>query len=272
MKRKLCALSVTLLLAPLALAQGGAPDVEVRKLAEHSYELVLKTRRTKEVAQGQKELLPTAKRLCGALHVQLGGYQYSVSEPLLTGAAAGEPAVLLLKQQIRCESTATSPATAASSASAQEASNTATAWQPGEAEKTQVALLTQQYFRHKDRGDYSAAYAMLSPDMQRGTSLERWSVQRADFSARAGEVKDRSIRKITWYKDPPSTPLRGVFAAVDHAGVFQNIDIHCGVLMWHQQPNGSFKLLREEEHSIDKATQGRMSAEQVAAARKTLRC
>jgi hypothetical protein len=241
MKRKLCALPAALLIAPLALAQGGAPDVEVRQLAEHSYELVLKTRRSKDVAQGQKELLPTAKGLCGALGAQLGGYQYSVSEPLLTGAAA-------------------------SGAEPQSS------WTPSEAEKTQVVLLTQRYFSLMDSGDLKAAYALTSPEMRQGVSLERWSILGADFAAHAGEVKNRTIRKITWYKDPPDAQARGVFAAVDHAGSFQNIGIHCGYLMWHQQADGSFKLFRKAEHSVDKKTESRMSAEQVAAARKAHRC
>lgn len=147
-------------------------------------------------------------------------------------------------------------------------------WQPSDAEKTEVSLLTQQYFRHRDRGEYAAAYAMMSPDLQQAFSLERWSIRQAQFSARAGEAKERGIRKVTWFKDPPSSPTRGgVLATVEYSGTFQNIDIHCGHLIWHKaQPGGAFKLLREEEHSIDKATQALMSAAQLAAARKSIRC
>ncbi len=147
-------------------------------------------------------------------------------------------------------------------------------WQPSDTEKTQVSLLTQQYFRHRDRGEYAAAYAMMSPDMQQAVSLERWSIRQAQFSARAGEAKERGVRKVTWFKDPPSSPTRGgVLATVEYGGTFQNIDIHCGHLIWHRaRPDGAFKLLGEEENSIDKATQALMSAAQLAAARKSIRC
>ncbi len=151
---------------------------------------------------------------------------------------------------------------------------TAREWQPSDTEKTEVSLLTQQYFRHRDRGEYAAAYAMMSPDLQQAFSLERWSIRQAQFSAHAGEAKERGVRKITWFKDPPSSPARGgVLATVEYSGTFQNIDIHCGHLIWHRaQPGGAFKLLLEEEHSIDKATQALMSAAQLATARKSIRC
>jgi hypothetical protein len=145
-------------------------------------------------------------------------------------------------------------------------------WTPSEQQKLNVHLATQQYFRLTERGDFSAAYAMLSKDLQHSMSLERWSIRRAEFNARAGEVVERSIRNITWGQEPGVAARVGVLAAVDHSGKFRNTDIHCGKLFWQQQADGSFKLLREVENSIDKKTQSQMTAEQLAAARKKIRC
>jgi hypothetical protein len=145
-------------------------------------------------------------------------------------------------------------------------------WTPSEQQKLNVNLATQQYFRLSERGDFTAAYAMLSKDLQQTISLERWSIRQAELNARMGEVVGRSIRNITWGQEPvPGGPGK-VFAAIDHSGKFRNADIHCGKLFWQQQADGSFKLLREIENSIDKTTQAQMTAEQLAAARKKIRC
>jgi hypothetical protein len=145
-------------------------------------------------------------------------------------------------------------------------------WTPSEQQKLNVNLATQQYFSLTERGEFSAAYAMLSKDMQRSISLERWSIRRAEFNARMGEVVERNIRHIAWGQEPGAAAQRGVFAAIDHSGKFRNADIHCGKLFWQQQTDGSFKLLREIENSIDKKTQSQMTADQLAAARKKIRC
>lgn len=145
-------------------------------------------------------------------------------------------------------------------------------WTPSEQQKLNVNLATQQYFSHVERGNFAAAYAMLSKDMQQSISLERWSIRRAEFNARMGEMVERKIRNITWGQEPVVVAPPKVFAAVDYSGKFRNADIQCGKLFWQQQNDGSFKLVREMENSIDKKTQSQMTSEQLAAARKTIRC
>ncbi|MFM8900453.1 MAG: DUF4019 domain-containing protein [Burkholderiales bacterium] len=145
-------------------------------------------------------------------------------------------------------------------------------WTPSDQQKLNVTLATQQYFSFVERGDFASAYAMLSKDMQRAISLERWSIQRADFNARVGEVLERHISNITWGLAPAVTPQGGVLAAVNHQAKFRNADIHCGKLFWQQQNDGSFKLMRELENSIDRKTQSQMTAEQLTAARQKIGC
>lgn len=145
-------------------------------------------------------------------------------------------------------------------------------WTPSDQQKLNVTLATQQYFSFVERGDFASAYAMLSKDMQRAISLERWSIQRADFNARMGEVVERHITNITWGLAPAVTPQGGVLAAVNHQAKFRNADIHCGKLFWQQQNDGSFKLMRELENSIDRKTQSQMTAEQLTASRQKIGC
>ncbi len=145
-------------------------------------------------------------------------------------------------------------------------------WTPTEQQKLNLNLATQQYFHLSERGEFPAAYSMLSKDLQQSISLERWSIRQAEFNARMGEVVERGIRNITWGQEPvPAGPVK-VLAAVDHSGKFRNADIHCGKLFWQQQADGSFKLLREIENSIDKKAQSQMTTEQLAEARKKMRC
>ncbi len=147
-----------------------------------------------------------------------------------------------------------------------------TSWTPSEQQKLNVNLSTQQYFRYTDSGDFVAAYAMLSKEMQQNISLERWSIHRAELNARKGEAVERNIRNITWGQEPVLAAPSKVFALVDYSGKFRNANIHCGKLFWQQQADGSFKLLREIENSVDTQTQSQMTAEQLAAARKKIRC
>ena len=72
----------------------------------------------------------------------------------------------------------------------------------------------------------------------------------AAFNTKAGAVTARSLRKITWYKDAPQGP--GVYAAVDFSSEFQNLALHCGYVVWQEQLDGSFAIVREENNVIEK--------------------
>ena len=45
---------------------------------------------------------------------------------------------------------------------------------------------------------------------------------------------------------------------MDFASEFANLDIHCGYVAWYMQEDGSFRVVREEENSIDKAIQQKL--------------
>lgn len=142
-------------------------------------------------------------------------------------------------------------------------------WGPSDAEKTTVERLTYQYFSAKDQGKYREAFAMLRPESAR---LDGWMEAAQQFNAQSGKVVDRRIRKITWHKDPPSAQLPGIYAAVDYASRFENIDLHCGYLVWHHGGDGVFRLMREEQNSIDKRTQQGLDDRALAAFKARFGC
>jgi hypothetical protein len=135
-----------------------------------------------------------------------------------------------------------------------------------------IERLTYEYFAAKDRGDVAAAFAMLAGPMREVTTLERWGSSLRQFNAVAGEVRSRQIKKVTWYKDPPRASQPGVYAAVDFASTFENINIHCGFVAWHRQPDGSFLVIREEQNYIDKKTETSAGATDLAQLRAKFGC
>ena len=112
---------------------------------------------------------------------------------------------------------------------------------------------------------------MLSRAQQETLPFERWSALRDDFNSKAGAVRERNITRITWYKDPPNA-APGVYAAADFSSQFENTAVHCGYVVWREQPDGSFLLVREEEGFLEKATEAKLKPEERARARAHLRC
>jgi len=47
----------------------------------------------------------------------------------------------------------------------------------------------------------------------------------------------------------------GVYAAVDLVSTFQNMDRHCGYIVFYQEPSGEFLIVREEESYMDRSTE-----------------
>jgi hypothetical protein len=145
---------------------------------------------------------------------------------------------------------------------------------PVQATPEQVQAVERQtlgFFAAVDGRQYDTAYRQMSEGQKKQISFENWRGLAEDFNNRAGEVRRRTITKITWYKDPPqATP--GTYAAVDFSSQFANLDTHCGYLVWRTQDDGSFQLVREEQNVIDKATAQKIKSEERARLRAQFGC
>lgn len=215
-------------------------EIQVQALGHDAYRLTLKSFRSKTVDAGQEELLAKAREVCGVKSPSYGKYAFESNESISPTTAEKRP--FLMRQDILC-----------GGIESVSAPNTATAdpeWQPSAAHAQLVEQRTLAYFSAKDGRKYQEAYALLSPSQKRTVSFDPWVSRSEEFNAKAGAVLSRKIKKITWHKDPPrATP--GVYAAVDFASQFAQVDFHCGFVAWQQQADGSFLIVREEENFID---------------------
>jgi len=89
--------------------------------------------------------------------------------------------------------------------------------------------------------------------------------------AEAGAAGGRTLKKVTWYKNPANVPP-GIYAAVDFSSQFAELSLHCGFIAMQQQPDGSFGVAREEENSIHKREMAKLSPEALQRIRAQYRC
>lgn len=238
-------------------------EIDVQRLSNDSFHLVLKSYSSRTVEAGQQELLPKAKEVCGAKDVGYGKYQFETLEPVNSIAPNG-PA-LVLKQNIVCGPTA------GAQAPAESPKNADGQWHPATAQVQRVELQSNAYFAAKDGRRYKEAYELLSPASKQITPFERWSSVAENFKSKMGDVLHRDIKKITWYKNPPQA-APGTYAAVDFSSQFTNASIHCGYLVWFEQGDGSFLIVREEENFIDKATEQKLKPDELERVRAQFGC
>lgn len=117
----------------------------------------------------------------------------------------------------------------------------------GSAEQERAARrLAEEYFAACDSRDYRHAYRMFSPSFQKNLSFGEWRTIVAQFNQIAGPVKVRTLKKVTWYKDPPQAPMPGIYVALDYESRFENIDEHTGFVALHLEDDGTFRITREE--------------------------
>jgi hypothetical protein len=134
-------------------------------------------------------------------------------------------------------------------------SDSAPGWVPSKTDEQQVILATKGYFSALDSGEYQRAYEMMAPINKQSLPYPQFMEQSRSFHDQAGSVLRRSTLKITWTKDPANAPFPGVYAAVDVAGKFTNVDRECGYIVFYQQPSGGdFQVMRVERNHIDNAT------------------
>lgn len=236
--------------------------MDVQHNSENGYRMTLKSYRSSTVAAGQAELLPKAAQLCAPRSAQLGRYSFDMTEPIAGGNE--QPAVLVLRQEIECGA---APSVEPSrGAQIHPAPRMATPEQVRSVEQQ-----TRRYFEAKDQGRYTGAYDLMAASMKQSMSFATWKGRVEAFNAAAGTVKQRTISKITWYHNPPQVEP-GLYAAVDFTSKFAEVDLHCGFLAWHEQPDGKFVLVREEENYLDRQTRQKLNPDDVEKIRQQFGC
>lgn len=257
------AVIVAVMLA-LLQASAPAPPVSHERLGEGRYRLRIELPGTADVGQAQRMLLPAARSLCGDLPPVFGHYSWQGSERLESAGAAREAVSLTLEQELACGAAEARPAEVALAPDP--------GWQPTPATEQAVLDTTRSYFAAKDSGRYADAYAMLSAGNQATTPIAAWSAQARSFNAGAGAVRGRRLIRVTWYNNPPSAPVPGIYAAVDFDGDFANLHFLCGYVVWLLQPEGRWRLVREEQSLVSRSEAHDATAEEIARLRPQVGC
>jgi hypothetical protein len=244
---------MSLLPALLIATAPAAPVVRSEKLEAGRFRITL-TAPGLTLEQGQARASEEAIRLCGG-GVVLGRYRWRSEE----NTGSGTTIALTLEQEAECGAEPLRPAPRP------------TGWKPTAAHMSQVLDLTARYFAARDSGRYRDAWNLLTPSMQEMEPLADYEARQIDFKARAAGGLKRSPVAVTWYDNPPNAPAGGIFAAVDFVGESSKLQLLCGYLMWLRQPDGSWRLTREEEGSLDRGA-APTSPEQLAKARAAMHC
>lgn len=246
---------MSILAAVLLAAAPAAPVIRSEKLGEGRYRILL-TAPGLTFEQGQARAGEEAMRLCGG-DAMLGRYSWRSDEKAGPGQPPS-PVALTLEQEAEC---GTAPPRAVPGP---------TGWKPTPADVSEVLDLTSRYFAARDSGRYRDAWGLLTSSMQEMSPLAEYQARQADFASRAGEGIRREPVKVTWYDNPPNAPAGGIFAAVDFVGRSTKLELVCGYVVWLRQPDGSWRLTREEEGSSERGPAS--TPEQLAQARAALGC
>jgi hypothetical protein len=145
------------------------------------------------------------------------------------------------------------------------------AWRPSPEQRASIEATTRAYFSARDSSKAGEAYDFLSARQKQYQSPSDFQRRIEEFNAKAGTVQARRVRAITWYKDTPQSGP-GLYVAVDYSSDFSNLALHCGYVVWHEQPDGKFLQVREEENVIDKATMAKLKPSDLEKVRAQFRC
>lgn len=216
--------------------------IQTERLSDTIYKLTLPAAASAEA--GRMALAPKSAQLCGSGAAIFGSFKIRDD-----GA---------LEQELFCGGTRVSTPPPAGQADA--------------ADQQAALAASYAYFAAKDSRRYAAAHALLSPRLTALSPFAQWQADAAEFNRAAGAVRGRQVAALTWYVDPADAPAPGTYVAADYSGDFANLEWVCGYLMWHVQPDGSYRLVREEQNMLDKETAKRVSKLDRAQLRARMGC
>lgn len=229
----------------ILLAAQAVPQVESEPIDENRFRLSISGGGIGSIEAAQAALMPKARQLCGAKPVSFGTFRFTQTEKIAPPTAARSAASLKVEQELFCGTP---------KPTLDAAALPPPGWEPSQADQQAVLAATYSYFAAKDRGRYAEAWSMLSNRMKEMSPAAGWQREAAAFNASSGGVRARRVTEITWYNNPAGAPQPGVYVAADYSGEFEKLEFICGYVMWLLQPDGSFRLVREEQNLLHKTT------------------
>jgi hypothetical protein len=248
-----------ILAALLLAATSPEPSIRSVKIGEGRYRILLSAPGL-TLEQGQMAAIQEAARLCGGIPVTLGHYRWQSDEQMATSVGERAVIALRLEQEATCSAAPPPPIPRP------------TGWQPSDSDMKAVLDLTERYFAARDSGRYADAWSLFTPTMKDMSTLAQFQARIAGFNEMAGGALRRRPVAVTWYDNPPNAPVAGIFAAVDFVGEAKQLRFVCGYLIWLRQPDGGWRLTREEEGTMARADTSGSSPDQLARAKEAVGC
>lgn len=142
-------------------------------------------------------------------------------------------------------------------------SDSSPGWLPTIEQRQRALKTTEVFLNALENGRYPEAYEMLT-EINRSHMQEAQFVEEGQkFRALAGPVKFWRVLKVTSTKDPARAPFPGIYAAIDLAAQFANVDRDCGYMVLYQPaPGKDFTIMRREHNYLDNATAGSIEEKQ----------
>jgi hypothetical protein len=128
-------------------------------------------------------------------------------------------------------------------------------WTPTAEQRQRALGAVDVFLAAVESGRYGQAYGLQTEINKRNQTLAQFTEDAQRFKALAGPVKFWRVLKVTWTKDPARALFPGVYAAIDLAGQFANVDRDCGYMVLYQQSaGGDFSIMRRENNYLDNET------------------
>lgn len=261
-----------LVIFPLMLAATlqGAPAADTihsKTTGENRFEITYTASGTTDPSEAQRRLMPEASRLCAPGQVTLGKYRFTGSEPLTPASTQPVQSVTLV-QQIQCgadgtgnRGATTPPPTGPTTPSPSQDTG----------QDARIVALTEHYLDARAQGQFDVTHALMDETYLATIDEDAWRNGQTAFNQVAGESQGRVVYRVTWYDDPPGA-LPGRYAAADFVTLDAGLVFHCGYIAWRRHADDSFRVVREEDNSLDAASAARMSEQDQRGAKTRIGC
>jgi hypothetical protein len=244
------------LLLSLASATG-SPKVDVTKLAEGRYRLVVAKFEGADDRLAQAVVMPTAESLCAPSFVSFEKFNLKVQ---VIGPKGRKPRAGRFEQEIAC----VEPAGAS-------AAESGAGFAPTAADEAQARSAALAYFAAKDAGKVEDVLRTLSAGQRQIVDQEQWRKEVRQLPEKLGDRVQRRVVKLSWYIDPAGVPS-GVYVAADMAGESAKMAALCGYVAMRRIGNDRYEVVREESGLLERRSAESATAEQLALLRQQLRC
>ena len=118
---------------------------------------------------------------------------------------------------------------------------------PADADVARVDELTRDYYEALDAMEYATSYALLTAEVRASIDTRAWEAAQREARAENGALRERVLRRTTWYLDPDDAPRKGLYVAVDFDSVHDEGRHLSEYLVWYRAPGAKdFALLRHE--------------------------